>query len=124
MKLLAVVIAVLLCAPTFCLALQQSVSPPRVASDPPFLETVDSDGFFQAAIRLPRPARDNSRLVENLLARMTIEEKIGQMTQLEIGMVTTGGGDGLQIDPAKLEKAVVKYGVGSILNVKDDAITV
>jgi hypothetical protein len=40
------------------------------------------------------------------------------MTQLEIGMVTTGKDQGIQIDSAKLEKAVIKYGVGSILNVK------
>jgi hypothetical protein len=50
----------------------------------------DSDAFFQTASRAPIPARDNSRRVEALLPRMTLEEKIGQMTQLEIEMVTTG----------------------------------
>jgi beta-glucosidase len=30
----------------------------------------------------------------------------------------------VKIDPAKLEKAMVKYGVGSILNVSDQALTV
>src|SRR5919197_113523 len=39
---------------------------------------------------------------------MTLEEKGGQM---------------IQIDPAKLEKAVVRYGVGSILNVSGQALT-
>jgi beta-glucosidase len=46
------------------------------------------------------------------------------MTQLQIGMVTTGKDQEIQIDPAKLEKAVMKYGVGSILNVADQALTI
>ena len=46
------------------------------------------------------------------------------MTQLEIGMITKGEGDNIQIDAEKLEKAVVKYGSGSILNVKDQALTI
>ena len=53
---------------------------------------------------------------------MTLEEKVGQMTQLEIGMVTTGQDQNIRIDPAKLEKAIARYGVGSILNVKDQAL--
>ena len=65
-----------------------------------------------------------SRRVESLLSRMTLEEKVGQMTQLQIGMVTTGKDQEIQIDPAKLEKAVMKYGVGSILNVADQALTI
>jgi beta-glucosidase len=46
------------------------------------------------------------------------------MTQLAIGFISTGAGDDIQFDQAKLEKAVVKYGAGSILNVKDQALTV
>jgi beta-glucosidase len=84
----------------------------------------DSDRFLQTATRPSSPKRDYSRDVESLLARMTLEEKVGQMTQLEIGMITTGGGDDIHVDPAKLEKAVIKYGAGSILNVKDHALTI
>ncbi len=84
----------------------------------------DSDSYFQAAIRAPKPARDNTGRVEDLLARMTLEEKIGQMTQLQIAMVTSGEDQNIHIDPAKLDKAVVKYGVGSILNVNSQALTV
>jgi beta-glucosidase len=84
----------------------------------------DSDSYFQAAIRARKPARDNTGRVEELLARMTLEEKIGQMTQLQIAMVTSGEDQNIHIDPAKLEKAVVKYGVGSILNVNSQALTV
>jgi hypothetical protein len=47
---------------------------------------------------------------------MTLEEKVGQMTQLAIGMIINGADQNFKI-PAKLENAIVKYGVRSILNV-------
>ena len=53
---------------------------------------------------------------------MTVEEKVGQMTQLTIDMVTSGDDQEVRIDPAKLEKAINKYGVGSILNVNNQAL--
>ncbi|MDX6501521.1 MAG: beta-glucosidase [Blastocatellia bacterium] len=84
----------------------------------------DSDLFFQNAIRTAGPERDNSQKIEALLKRMTLEEKVGQMTQLAIGMISTGRDQSIQIDPAKLEKAMVRYGVGSILNVSEQALTV
>ena len=84
---------------------------------------VDSDEFFRRASPAPR-LRDYSQEIEALLKRMTLEEKVGQMTQLAIGMVTSGSDQNLKIDPEKLDKAVVKYGVGSILNVADQAMTV
>jgi beta-glucosidase len=83
----------------------------------------DSDEFFQNAINSSGPARDNSQKIEALLKRMTLEEKVGQMTQLAIGMIAKGQDQDIQIDPEKLEKAVVRYGVGSILNVADQALT-
>ncbi len=82
----------------------------------------DSDEFFQRAIRTG-PERDHTQKIEDLLKRMTLEEKVGQMTQLTIGMIVTGRDQDVKIDPAKLEKAIVKYGVGSILNVSDQALT-
>ena len=83
----------------------------------------DSDEFFQRTSHRP-PARDYTQKIDALLARMTLEEKVGQMTQLAIGMVVTGRDQDVKIDPAKLDKAIVKYGVGSILNVSDQALTV
>ena len=38
----------------------------------------------------PGPERDNSQKIEALLKRMTLEEKVGQMTQLAIGMIAKG----------------------------------
>src|SRR5262245_10152656 len=76
----------------------------------------DSDLFFQNAVRGKGPERDNSQKIEALLKQMTLEEKVGQMTQLTISMIVSGQDQDIQIDPAKLDKAVVRYGVGSILN--------
>src|SRR5882724_13326024 len=83
----------------------------------------DSDLFFQTAIRAAGPPRDNSQKIDALLKRMTLEEKVGQMTQLAIGMISKGRDQNIQIDPEKLEKAVVRYGAGSILNVSEQALT-
>ncbi|MFN2513342.1 MAG: glycoside hydrolase family 3 N-terminal domain-containing protein [Pyrinomonadaceae bacterium] len=91
---------------------------PQAASD-----IIDSDEFFQRAVRAA-PERDNTQKIEALLKRMTLEEKVGQMTQLTISMIASGSDQNIKIDPAKLEKAIVKYGVGSILNVADQALTV
>ena len=105
---------------SFCPLIQQR----RVAAQTTNFQLPDSDRYLQTASRPARPKRDYTGDVESLLSHMTLEEKVGQMTQLEIGMITTGQGDDIRIDPAKLEKAVVKYGAGSILNVKDQALSV
>jgi beta-glucosidase len=86
-------------------------------------DIADSDEFFQKAINSAGPERDNSQKIEALLKRMSLEEKVGQMTQLTLGMIVNGRDQNIQIDPAKLEKAIVRYGVGSILNVSDQALT-
>lgn len=105
---------------SFCPLVQQR----RVAAQTTNFQLPDSDRYLQTASRPARPKRDYTGDVQSLLSHMTLEEKVGQMTQLEIGMITTGQGDDVRIDPAKLEKAVVKYGAGSILNVKDHALSV
>jgi beta-glucosidase len=64
--------------------------------------------------------------VDALLRRMTVEEKVGQMTQLTIQAVAGTHGTATTrqtLDSAKLENAIVKYGVGSLLNVWDVALT-
>ena len=69
------------------------------------------------------PAAASAAAVEKLLGQMTLKEKIGQMTQLEIGMVTDGMDQSIRINSEKLHKAVAEYGVGSILNVHDEALS-
>jgi beta-glucosidase len=87
-------------------------------------DIVDSQTFLQANMAPAGPAPNHfSSAVEKLLAQMTLKEKIGQMTQLEIGMVTDGADKAIRINPEKLHKAVSEYGVGSLLNVKDEALS-
>jgi beta-glucosidase len=83
---------------------------------------IDSNEFFDYASR-PPILRDNSQQINALVKRMTLEEKVGQMTQLAIGMIASGNNQEIKIDPIKLDKAM-KYGVGSILNVSDQALTI
>ena len=83
----------------------------------------DSDEFFQNVVRSRAPERDYSQKIEALLRQMTVEEKVGQMTQLTLAMIVNGHDQNIEIDPAKLEKAIGKYGVGSILNTYDQALT-
>lgn len=59
--------------------------------------------------------------VAALLNKMTLEEKIGQMTQVTLGVVSTPK-DGV-LDTDKLKKAVVDHKVGSVLNVTGHALT-
>lgn len=61
-----------------------------------------------------------NNLVDGLLKQMTLKEKIGQMTQLNLDVVCEGDIYKLvephHVDNAKLKKALVEYGAGSILN--------
>ena len=56
------------------------------------------------------------RQVESLLRKMTLEEKIGQMTELTIDVVSKWVTP-FELDEAKLDTVIGKYKVGSILNV-------
>ncbi len=51
-----------------------------------------------------------------LLSKMTIEEKIGQMTQITVTFFEKNGTIG-EFDPQKLSDGILKYHIGSILNV-------
>ncbi len=86
---------------------------------------VDSQTFLKKNLTpAGPPASASAAAVEKLLGQMTLKEKIGQMTQLEIGMITDGQGQSIRINSEKLHKAVGEYGVGSILNVNDEALSV
>ena len=76
----------------------------------------------------PAAAQSTRARVEALLGRMTIEEKVGQMTQLTIGAVAAEGArqrpGAVVLDSAKLREAIVRRHVGSLLNVLDAALPV
>ena len=60
--------------------------------------------------------------IEQLLSEMSLEEKVGQMTQITLDVITKGkttpyGSDlPMQLDPAAVQKVLIDYKVGSILN--------
>lgn len=64
--------------------------------------------------------------IEALLKQMTLEEKVGQMTQVTLAVVAKdgwGNQDGT-LDTAALRKAVIDHKVGSILNTTAHALSV
>src|SRR5215203_6258949 len=121
MKKTALFLLVAIFSQLFCLQLQQSFAQSRQDLVP--TEIADSDAYFRQAVQRPK-LKDYSVQVEALLRKMTLEEKVGQMTQLAIDQITSGADSNIQIDPAKLEKAIVQYKVGSILNVNGHALPV
>ena len=65
--------------------------------------------------------------VEDLLEQMTLAEKVGQMTQLTLTPVAAGPSQGsgrVALDPEKVREALVERGIGSLINVHDDALPV
>jgi beta-glucosidase len=52
----------------------------------------------------------------SLLSQMTVEEKIGQMGQLDLLVVTVPNSNPIRLDEAKLREALVTYKVGSFIN--------
>jgi beta-glucosidase len=88
----------------------------------PVIAPVRDSAMFLQKVKQHPPLPSHEKEIEQMLARMTPAEKIGQMTQLEIGMVSNGKGQALELDPVKLRKAVNQYGVGSLLNVNDEAL--
>jgi beta-glucosidase len=59
--------------------------------------------------------------IDAMVRGMSIEEKAGQMTQVDLGVIAQGGICALKypqaLDMAKLQEAISKYHIGSILNV-------
>jgi beta-glucosidase len=60
-------------------------------------------------------AATNAR-VDSLLRQMTLEEKIGQMTQMCFSTITLNGNKDLGLNPELFKEAVVNYHTGSFLS--------
>ena len=75
--------------------------------------------FSACAERQPVPAIPSDPeiegKIEKLLKGMTLEEKIGQMCELTIGVVTDKNNN--KLSEALLETVIGKYKVGSLLNI-------
>ena len=71
-------------------------------------------------------SQTDQQKAEALLKKMTLEEKVGQMTQVTFAVIAKNGWGDTEgnIDPAALKKAVEDHHVGSVLNVNAHALTV
>ena len=83
------------------------------------LAALASCGSRQAAAPAIARDADVEAKVEKVLKGMTLKEKAGQMVQLTVMVVEDDTHEA--IDPAKLDKIIGEYKVGSILNVMHDA---
>ena len=64
---------------------------------------------------------DTDKRIDSIMSDMSIEHKIGQMAQINLTVIANGPDkwssfEPLQIDKDRIEKAINKYHVGSILN--------
>ncbi|HEY9046683.1 MAG TPA: glycoside hydrolase family 3 N-terminal domain-containing protein [Ohtaekwangia sp.] len=76
--------------------------------------------FLFQAQKPVEPVPTNEK-VEALLAKMTLEEKVGQMAQVTLDVITKGkneyvSDEPLQLDMAIVRKALLDYKIGSVLN--------
>lgn len=71
--------------------------------------------LWTATFTVARAAQPNPD-VDQLLAKLSLDEKIGQMVQLDLMTVTVKNSSPIKLDEAKLREAVVKHGVGSFIN--------
>jgi len=59
--------------------------------------------------------------IDSLMAKMSLEEKIGQMTQVDLGVIARGDicrlSSPQELDSQKLALAINRYHIGSVLNV-------
>lgn len=77
--------------------------------------------FATAPAIIPDPAIESR--VDSIVSHMTLDDKVGQMCQLTIGCVgdpDEGNRDKFRFNEAKLDSAVARYKVGSILNTPSD----
>lgn len=85
----------------------------------PILLAVAGISASVAASEVPYrdPSLDTANRVEDLLRRMTLKEKIGEMSQLNITMINrTGEQRNLELDEDKARDLILNHHVGSFLN--------
>ena len=70
----------------------------------------------QAVSPAIRQDKDIEEKIEKTLGRMTLEEKIGQMTELSIDVLGEWKDGEFRLDRDKLHNAIAKFKVGSVLN--------
>ena len=82
--------------------------------------------FFAFSATAQKQATTAETQAAALVKKMTLEEKVGQMTQVTMAVFAKGAWaneDG-ELDPVALKKAIVDYKVGSMLNTTAHALPV
>jgi beta-glucosidase len=74
-----------------------------------------------AFVQAQKQASAIDKKVDALIAKMTLEEKVGQMTEVTLDVVSKTNASSHQLDADKLKEAIMQYHVGSILNVSGSA---
>ena len=87
------------------------------AAEASFLEARTSNAYVRSRTAQPTDHAVNQALIDSLLQQMTLAEKVGQMTQLELGMIVDKETFPETINEAKLHRVIQENHVGSILNV-------
>ena len=87
------------------------------AAEASFLEARTSNAYVRSRTAQPTDHTVNQALIDSLLQQMTLAEKVGQMTQLELGMIVDKETFPETINEAKLHRVIQENHVGSILNV-------
>ena len=81
-------------------------------------------GFQTFAQQKPKPSLLEQK-INSLLAKMTLQEKVGQMAQVTLDVIGKGkdrysSDEPFTLDEKKMEKALVQYKLGSVLNASNN----
>ena len=102
-------------AATLCLAILGPIQPLQVFAQ----KTQPSDAEAAQIPGVSLPSLDKA--IRERVNTLTLEQKVGQMSQIDLGVIAKGSPCGLQqpqtLDQEKLRIAIEKYHIGSILNV-------
>ena len=73
-------------------------------------------GFLTASAQ--KSPQDMDRFIDDLMKKMTLEEKVGQMCEITIDVITDfSSPNDFKLSEALLDTVIGKYKIGSILNV-------
>lgn len=84
-----------------------------------FVVLICSSLVFSPSVGLAQTRSEIDVKVDALLSKMTLEEKVGQMTQLTLEALSSeqeSATTTLKLDAAKIRKTIVDYHIGSVLN--------
>lgn len=72
--------------------------------------------FFLLGCKKNVENKHSNKFLEDLIAQMTIDEKIGQMTQLCLSTITLNGNKELILNDSLLREAILTYHIGSFIS--------